>query len=397
MSACEINQMEDTTKKACRQRCSSLLRHIKEEVNNRQQTLSVLCPVIEQNDTLPQKRYVLKEVDSVRTARIQSFSNWPHCTPSSAVMSSNGWFYCNVNDRVICIYCNAICHGWTNTDDPGEVHKNLSPQCPLVLSIPSLSNSPSIVNTTLGETLQPCHASMCEISKRQTTFENKAWTQTSPNVDDLTRAGFFFSGIGNTVICFYCGGSLHKWSENDTPLIEHARWFPNCTYAKHLCGDQYHAKIQTSKKQLTKETTIDKETLVRLVNARLDLPIVQRLRTQYRISIIKRCIEDQLKNKQDDFSSDHDLVMACFILQKQIDIIKGNSDKLIIPSQKQTSDSSIKSSDVKLEECLICITEERQLACMPCGHLCACVTCSYALRSCPICRQKIQSFVRIYC
>jgi len=115
------------------------------------------------------------------------------------------------------------------------------------------------------------------------------------------------------------------------------------------------------------------------------------------LSVIKRCFEDQLKNNQDDFESDNELSMACFILQKQIDIIQSDPDKVITPSQNQILVNSYETSDNKLEECIICLTEERQLACMPCGHLCTCVPCGYALRTCPICRQQIQSFVRIYC
>ncbi|CAF4876029.1 unnamed protein product, partial [Rotaria sp. Silwood1] len=93
---------------------------------------------------------------------------------------------------------------------------------------------------------------------------------------------------------------------------------------------------------------------------------------------------------------DIDLTMACSILQKQIDIIQGSSDNLIIPSEyQQLFDSSSQSLKQSLGECCICLTEEKQLACMPCGHLCACVPCGYALSSCPICRQQIQCFMRI--
>jgi hypothetical protein len=239
---------------------------------------------------------------------------------------------------------------------------------------------------------------MCEISRRQETFNNPAWTQTSPTAEELSLAGFYYAGTGNSVTCFYCGGSLHKWGENDSPKIEHARWFPNCLYAKHLCGDRLHTNIQITKQKLSNEKkTMDKETLIRLVNARLDLPNVQRLRSQYSLSVIKRCIEDQLKMNQDDFESDNDFTMSCFILQKQMDIIKGNPDQIITPSQNEIAVQSPEVSNVKVEECLVCLTEERQLACLPCGHLCTCVSCGYALRTCPICREKIQSFVRIYC
>jgi hypothetical protein len=31
-------------------------------------------------------------------------------------------------------------------------------------------------------------------------------------------------------------------------MIEHARWFPHCAYAKQLCGDEMYRKIQESKR-----------------------------------------------------------------------------------------------------------------------------------------------------
>lgn len=397
MATTEINQIQDLTNQSCYQRCFSMISQIKTEKQN-QQPLPIQTV---QHSILQKKRQLLKEIDSIKTGRLQSYTNWPHFTPTREIMSSNGWFCCNVNDRTLCIYCNTICHNWTNTDDPYEVHARLAPECPFVLSIsPSSSkDSPSINNHKLNENFQPCHISMCEMSRRQETFNNKTWTQTSPSIDDLALAGFFYSGTGNSVTCFYCGGSLHQWSVDDSPKIEHGRWFPDCLYAKHLCGDRLHAKIQISKKQLLKEknNNIDKETLIRLVNARLDLPNVQRLRTQYRLSVIKRCIEDQFKMNQDDFESANHFAMACLILQKQIDIIQGNADKIITPSQNQMEISSPETVNIKLEECVVCLTEEKQLACMPCGHLCTCVPCGYALRTCPVCRQKIQSLVRIYC
>ena len=46
--------------------------------------------------------------------------------------------------------------------------------------------------------------------------------------------------------------------------------------------------------------------------------------------------------------------------------------------------------------CVLCLTEEKRLACIPCGHLATCVSCGHSLRSCPICRREIDAFVRIY-
>ncbi|CAF1565547.1 unnamed protein product, partial [Didymodactylos carnosus] len=78
----------------------------------------------------------------------------------------------------------------------------------------------------------------------------------------------------------------------------------------------------------------DDSTLSRLVAARLDLPISQGLLNKFKLSVVKRCYEDQLKLKLDDFSSDSDFHMACMILQKQIEIIDGKKENIIIPSEK---------------------------------------------------------------
>ena len=46
--------------------------------------------------------------------------------------------------------------------------------------------------------------------------------------------------------------------------------------------------------------------------------------------------------------------------------------------------------------CVLCLTTERQIACLPCGHLTSCVACGHSLKTCPICRAPVKAFVRIY-
>ncbi|CAF4215993.1 unnamed protein product, partial [Adineta steineri] len=265
-----------------------------------------------------------------------------------------------------------------------------------------------------------------------------------------------------------------NWGPNDNPMIEHARWFPHCAYAKQLCGDDLYRKIQESKRaqQECASTTdngqlpiSDESTLSKLVKQRLDLPISRRLLDQkFKLSIIKRCWEYQLRLKQDDFISECDLYIACLILQKQIKHIDGKNENIVIPSIKMkqireqnemrtqeqtlattqsmtnstdadmttsspssTNDSissqssvysttsasendiipnkSVPSANTEQDQsvnstssnpCVLCLTEEKRLACIPCGHLGICVPCGYSLRSCPICRREIEAFVKIY-
>ncbi|CAF5190133.1 unnamed protein product, partial [Rotaria sp. Silwood1] len=104
-------------------------------------------------------------------------------------------------------------------------------------------------------------------------------------------------------------------------------WFPHCVYARQLCGDDLYRKIQKSKRAQQERARAnelkeragssdpvitnlntnsrqllipDESTLSRLVAARLDLPISQRLSDQnFKLSIVKRCWEDQLTIKRE--------------------------------------------------------------------------------------------------
>jgi hypothetical protein len=212
---------------------------------------------------------ILNEIDLVKQMRKRTFSHWPHRTsPSSAQMIEAGLFNCNVGDRVICLYCNLICQQWVpNSDDPWELHRTLSPKCPYVIatlkrretsSIRIVNEQSTRENATGSASTDPfrfneivytaaCHTAYIEIPRRHASFAT--WPdENSPSVDDLVRAGFFYTGTKTIVTCFYCNGSLQNWGANDNPTIEHARWFPHCAYAKQLCGAELYRKIQESKR-----------------------------------------------------------------------------------------------------------------------------------------------------
>ncbi|CAF3652304.1 unnamed protein product [Rotaria sp. Silwood1] len=429
--------------------------------------------------------HCLIEVEIMKEVRCRTFSHWPHQKVLSRTqMISAGFFYCNVGDRVICLYCNLICQQWTpHIDDPEEVHQTLSSLCPYVLFILKTrqtstasilndnSNNRAVTSNLLrfNEIAQASafHQAYIEISKRQSSFNS--WPQEDlPSVDDLVRAGFFYTGSKTIVTCFYCNGSLQNWGPKDNPLIEHVRWFPLCAYAKQLCDDELYRQVQESKRirqeragtnQIERNENFsnnhqtnnyqlmipDENTLSRFVAARLGLPISQRLLNRnFKLSVIKRCWEDQLRLKQNDFATDCDLLIACIILQKQIDHINGRQENIIVPSIKMkmireteqsrssssmptsiepfSSNSSTTNNIIESKStiatidhqskteikaslttdlassnlCILCLTEDKRLACIPCGHLATCVPCGHSLRTCPVCRREIEAFVRIY-
>lgn len=399
---------------------------------------------------------ILNEVSTLKSVRQRTFSHWPlRLSPSSSQMIDAGFFNCNVGDRVICIYCNLICQNWkTDTDDPFETHKRFSPKCPFVrarinqqqtiaLHIINGQQSPNVTSSFRCQEIvatNACHITYADIPHRHATFTT--WPDENlPSVDDLVRAGFFYTGTKTIVTCFYCNGSLQNWGATDNPTVEHARWFPNCAYIQQLCGPEFYQRIQESKRVYQERTSslstngdrltrgqlhiVDESMLSRYVAARLDLNISQSLLNRnYKLSVIKRCYEDQLRIKRDDFVSDCDLFIAVIILDKQIEYINGNKDNIRIPSQaiiikqeqeplpkqiiKEISNpieqSAVNNSTIDDHQnitslsnpCALCFTDEKRLACLPCGHLSLCTSCANSTRSCPICRREITAFIRVY-
>ena len=54
---------------------------------------------------------------------------------------------------------------------------------------------------------------------------------------DLSAAGFYYLGTGDSVKCYKCGIPLHNWDPTDTPWGEHKKWSPMCPLVlEHFSG-----------------------------------------------------------------------------------------------------------------------------------------------------------------
>ena len=63
-------------------------------------------------------------------------------------------------------------------------------------------------------------------------------------------------------------------------------------------------------------------------------------------------------------------------------------------------DSDDSPTDVEEKRCSVCLDNEKKVVYIPCGHLTCCLACTKAImkkdKNCPICKQKITNFQRIY-
>jgi baculoviral IAP repeat-containing protein 7/8 len=74
--------------------------------------------------------------------------------------------------------------------------------------------------------------------QRIESFNN--WPKDSTQIpEQLATAGFFYTGRGDRVTCFCCGGGLKDWEEFDQPWEQHAIWYRNCEYLKLMKGETY--------------------------------------------------------------------------------------------------------------------------------------------------------------
>lgn len=48
------------------------------------------------------------------------------------------------------------------------------------------------------------------------------------------------------------------------------------------------------------------------------------------------------------------------------------------------------------EQCCICMTNKKIMAFVPCGHMCTCYNCSEKVKECPLCKENIETKMKIY-
>ena len=77
-------------------------------------------------------------------------------------------------------------------------------------------------------------------------FNVDAWRQHSISTtnspfltpESFARAGFYYSGTADNVMCFCCGLGLNHWEATDDPVNEHMRFTPRCTWLLRSLGRQ---------------------------------------------------------------------------------------------------------------------------------------------------------------
>ncbi|XP_065348329.1 uncharacterized protein LOC135944969 isoform X2 [Cloeon dipterum] len=217
-------------------------------------------------------------------------ASWPNPFVSVYDLAKYGFYYTGQDDNCRCLFCKLEVRGWEPGDTAEGEHRRWNPRCPFLapnrqtenVKIGEELNTPE--SDHLSNPFKPTpiakfgpHVKFCKNAKPGITIEAlgitpvgdmkyrqystlqsreksfKIWPkQLAQKPEVLSTAGFFYTGSGDRVICFQCGGGLKDWDPKDNPWVEHAKWFSRCPYLSIKRGKKFIDDIiRTNEEQAT--------------------------------------------------------------------------------------------------------------------------------------------------
>ncbi|NXH73697.1 BIR7B protein, partial [Hydrobates tethys] len=195
--------------------------------------------------------------------RLRTFWQWPGTSPVSARdLVKAGFFFVGPRDEVQCFCCGGVLKDWGPGDCPTAEHLKFFPSCQFIcgedVGNQEMLPLQEIFDTVDGQFLsllqgidseetalpnEPEYPEMVTEEVRLSTFQN--WPQyAGMHPEQLARAGFFYTGQGDVVRCFYCDGGVRNWSFGDDPWREHAKWYPGCEFLLRSRGRDFVSSVQ---------------------------------------------------------------------------------------------------------------------------------------------------------
>lgn len=180
-----------------------------------------------------------------------------------------GFYYFRQPDVARCYFCKIELANWQHDDVVTQEHLRWSPYCPLMKKRPTdnvpivenfLDQLADVVSDVTGTTDETSNTgSALAVSIQPPTIEPialaedsvptynpkhpiykleverlasfKQWPKSMKQTPaQMADAGFFYTGNGDIVQCFCCGGALSGWLSEDDPWVEHATHYSGCFY-----------------------------------------------------------------------------------------------------------------------------------------------------------------------
>ena len=175
------------------------------------------------------------------------------------------------------------------------------------------------------------------------------WPDDVPvSIDELARAGFYYTGSRDCVQCPWCHGRIHSWIAGDTALGEHKRHFPSCWFVAEVLRKAFQHMPNPSPPPSNSWDDV-----------------VQAVRNLY--------VDDTKK-----FS----------LASTPLDT---NDQNLSLEELKSKIDEMHRHNT-----CKVCLETVVQQLFLPCRHLICCEACGNNVKFCPICRAYIAGTIKVF-
>ncbi|XP_067675407.1 baculoviral IAP repeat-containing protein 7-like isoform X2 [Haliotis asinina] len=330
--------------------------------------------------------------------RLQTFEHWPLASAiKPEQLAKTGFYYIGPSDRVKCVFCNGILKSWLPNDDPATEHRFHFPHCPFlqgkdVGNVPMATEQVARPRSLVMESVRfPAYA---EIGSRLNSL-SRLPEGVLQNRQVMAEAGFFYTGHGDSVKCYSCGGALRNWQADDDPWIEHARWFPRCPYLRHQKGDEFVDDIESNFRNASVPTTPHRENPPSAERHHEELsPMIQAVMESggYSEDVVQRVLLNLKRIRGPSFQVDVETLMEAVMSEQEKAAVSESTSPA--GTTASTSGSHLPSEERII--CKICMEREVEVTFQPCGHLVCCEECAHQLRECPVCRTRIRSTVRTY-
>ena len=153
----------------------------------------------------------------------------------------------------------------------------------------------------------------------------------------VAQAGFYYTGPHDRVVCPFCGGRVFNWARGDSPLGEHVRLFPHCPF------------VQASEEVASLPGVLD-------------------------------------VTPEEERDGNGTAVTSSLALPPPL---KPGAESL---RQIKCENERLKASNT----CKVCFDAEVRCVFLHCGHLICCVECAGKMYECPLCKERVLGYIKIY-
>ncbi|XP_067657207.1 baculoviral IAP repeat-containing protein 3-like [Haliotis asinina] len=191
---------------------------------------------------------VTNERDNIQK-RLATYQHWTGLAlPIQLAVA--GFVFTGHLDQVVCTFCGLKLYNWTQREKPLEVHRKYSPGCTFLKRWFPLGQEVTGSSTpTRGESgydpAKAAHKEYVSVVKRVSSFVGWPLKGELHSSQNMSMAGFFYTGSADRVRCFYCSLSLRDWDVDDNPFSAHKQYSVHCDYINHIAQNAVSTRMRS--------------------------------------------------------------------------------------------------------------------------------------------------------